>query len=1082
MKKFLPIILSLIISCGAAYAQDAFITTWVTDDGTIDIVDVGSGYYNVTYYPASSPGASQTLTNERNSTEITGMTNGVEYKVEITGSFSGMVSTISPTVPDGTEDKLLSVDQWGDIAWTTMANAFRGYTNLTVTATDAPDLSGVTSMQGMFQSSGLNSANFNHWNVGTITNMSWTFAYCPNFNGDVSDWNVSNVTTMGNMFRSLSYYADPFSGDLSGWDVGNVTSMGSMLSYTAISQENVDAMLLAWSQLPSLKSNVSLGLDGLNYCDHVGREALMDDYNWTITGATMKCPQVLSFDPFDAITYGDVAEIALEFDNSSNLPPTSVTSSDTDVATIVESPQYTYKVVIQGPGTTTISAQTDETSSYFESNLATQVLVVNEAPAFTMKYQITNTGSSGWNELQLTPSYSSSGYTVDWGDGDTYTGTYAPLHTYASEGEYTVKITGDYPYFLLRSADRSKLIEISQWGSIVWEEFWGSFQYCTNLTYAATDAPDLSNVTRLQDMFSGASSFDADLGSWDISNITNMYGMLDGTALSASNYDETLAGWAENASVPGSVLLGASGLNYCDGGDARTDLINNHSWTITDGGQLCPPVVWDGTAWDNTVGPTASDNVEINGDYSEAVGFECANLTIDYGVSLTVNGTLTVNGSLTKFGSMTVESGGSLLTFDGNSISSNITFKRNTRYADGKYSFIGSPVEYGITTGENLGSHVYKYDESAHPNPESLTRWVDAFYDQLVPGMGYTQANQQQISFTGRPNDGNVTRGVSYVNDGWHLVSNPYPAAIDIDAFIDGNGYITGDVYIWDDNDSEAGRGSSSDYIVANKSGATDNSGPDNDIRWNGHIGAMQGFFVKLDGTSGNILFKENMRVSGNNADENFFRAAAEEPARIRVNLMHADGLFKQTLIAWNESVSNDQITKGYDSRVFSTSSPYAIYTLKAETPLAIQTVTSEIEAIPLAYHVEEAGSYTLAIDLKEAQDQILYLKDNHTGAIVDASQGYQFNSTAGKFTERFQLTTNSSVLNVRDGLEQMYVAGKTLYLKSAATQTYEVINLLGESVMMIQANGNATISLDHLSSGVYVISSPNERKKVILK
>ncbi|MEP4531823.1 MAG: BspA family leucine-rich repeat surface protein [Cyclobacteriaceae bacterium] len=1082
MKKFLPIILSLIISCGAAYAQDPFITTWVTDDGSIVFRDVASGYYDVTYYPESDPGASQTLTNERMVTGLTGLTNGVAYTVEISGDFSGMVSTISPSVPEGTEGKLRSIDQWGDISWTTMANAFRGYTTLSVTATDAPDLSGVTSMMGMFQSSGLTSANFNHWDVSTITDMSWAFAYCPNFNGDVSEWDVSNVTDMSYMFRSLSYYEDHFSGDLSGWDVGNVASMSNMLSYTAVSQENLDAMLLAWSQLPSLQSNVSLSLEGLIYCDYVGREALINDYNWTITGATSKCQQVLSFDPLDDITYGEVSLIVLEFENTSNLPPTSVTSSDTDVATIVESPQYTYKVVIQGPGTTTISAQTDESTSYFASNVATQELVVNEQPAFITKWQITNTGSSGWDELQLTPSTSSGGYTVDWGDGDKYTGTYAPIHTYASEGEYTVKITGDYPYFLLRSSDRSKLIEISQWGSIVWEEFWGSFQYCTNLTYTATDAPDLSNVTRLQDMFSGASSFDADLGSWDISTITNMYGMLNGTALSASNYDETLAGWAENASVPGSVILGASGLNYCNGGDARTDLINNHNWTITDAGQLCPPVVWDGSQWDNTVGPTASDNVEINGDYSEAVGFECANLTVDYGVPLTMNGTLKVNGNLTNFGSIVIESGATLITFDGNTISNNITFKRNTRYADGKYSFIGSPVEFGTTTGENLGTNVYKYDESAHPNPESLSRWVDAFYLQLVPGMGYTQANQQLITFTGRPNDGNVTRGVGYVNDGWHLVSNPYPAAIDIDAFIDGNGYITGDVYIWDDNNSESGRGSSSDYIVANKSGATDNSGPDNDIRWNGHIGAMQGFFVKLDGTSGNILFRENMRVSGNNADENFFRAAAEEPARIRVNLTHADGLFKQTLVAWNESVSNDQINKGYDSRVFSANSPYAIYTLKAETPLAIQTVTSEIEAIPLAYHVEEAGSYTLAIDLKEAQDQLLYLKDNHTGAIVDASQGYQFNSTAGKFTERFQLTTNSSVLNVRDGLEQMYVAGKTLYLKSAATQTYEVINLLGESVMMIQANGNTTISLDHLSSGVYVISSPSERKKVILK
>ncbi|MEP1890563.1 MAG: BspA family leucine-rich repeat surface protein, partial [Cyclobacteriaceae bacterium] len=651
MKRILSTLLILLSSVGMSFAQDAFITTWVTDDGTILFRDVASGYYNVTYYPESNPGASQTLTNERMATQLTGLTNGVVYTVEISGNFSGMVSTTSPAVPEGTEDKLRSIDQWGDIEWTTMANAFRGYTNLTVNATDAPDLSDVTTIQGMFQQSGINSVNLNNWDVSTITNMSWTFAYCPNFNGDVSEWDVSNVTAMDNMFRSLGYYEDPFSGDLSGWDVGNVASMGSMLSYTAISQEDVDAMLLAWSELTTLQSNVTLDMDGLNYCDYVGRETLIDDYNWTITGATSKCPQVLSFDPFDEITYGEVSQIVLEFENSSNVAPSTVTSSNTDVATILESPQYTYKVVIVGPGTTTISAQAEETMSYFESNVATQELVVNEQPAFTTKWQITDTGSSGWDQLQLTPSSSSGGYTVDWGDGDTYTGTYAPIHTYASEGEYTVKITGDYPYFLLRSADRSKLIEISQWGEIVWEEFWGSFQYCTNVTYTATDAPDLSSVSRLDDMFSGATSFDADLGSWDISNITSMNGMLSGSGLSASNYDQTLTGWAGNASVPSSIYFGATSVNYCEAGDARQTLVDDYSWTIWDGGLLCPPVVWDGSQWDNTVGPTASDNVEINGDYSEALGFECADLTVDYGVSLTMNGTLTVNGGMTNYGS-----------------------------------------------------------------------------------------------------------------------------------------------------------------------------------------------------------------------------------------------------------------------------------------------------------------------------------------------------------------------------------------------------------------------------------------------
>ena len=37
--------------------------------------------------------------------------------------------------------RLRSIDQWGDISWTTMESAFLDAGNMTYNATDAPDLS-----------------------------------------------------------------------------------------------------------------------------------------------------------------------------------------------------------------------------------------------------------------------------------------------------------------------------------------------------------------------------------------------------------------------------------------------------------------------------------------------------------------------------------------------------------------------------------------------------------------------------------------------------------------------------------------------------------------------------------------------------------------------------------------------------------------------------------------------------------------------------------------------------------------------------------------------------------------------------
>ena len=49
--------------------------------------------------------------------------------------------------------------------------------------------------------------------------------YASHFTGDISKWNVSNVTNMSQMFQRSS-----FNGDISDWNVGNVTDMNEMFS------------------------------------------------------------------------------------------------------------------------------------------------------------------------------------------------------------------------------------------------------------------------------------------------------------------------------------------------------------------------------------------------------------------------------------------------------------------------------------------------------------------------------------------------------------------------------------------------------------------------------------------------------------------------------------------------------------------------------------------------------------------------------------------------------------------------------------------------------------------------------------
>jgi surface protein len=105
---------------------------------------------------------------------------------------------------------------------------------------------------------------------------------------------------------------------------------------------------------------------------------------------------------------------------------------------------------------------------------------------------------------------------------------------------------------------------------------------------------DVSNVTDMRSMFSGASAFDQDISGWDFTGFDvsvgpiKFQGFLDNSGMSVANYDALLISLSNQADgIPTTTSFGAAGLNYTAGGAAeaaRTNLINNYSWSITDGG------------------------------------------------------------------------------------------------------------------------------------------------------------------------------------------------------------------------------------------------------------------------------------------------------------------------------------------------------------------------------------------------------------------------------------------------------------------------------------------------------------------
>ncbi|MBX2827382.1 MAG: BspA family leucine-rich repeat surface protein [Flavobacteriaceae bacterium] len=638
----------------------AFITTWQSNNsgGSEDneIIVPGIGTYSIGWEEIGNP--TNTGVMEANGTTTVALTNPGTYRVFINGDISQIRFAFG-------EDrlKILTVESWGDIAWTSMENAFAGCNNLTIAATDVPNLAGVTdcsnmftqctsltgnldawdvsqvqSMHFMFALSSYNEA-LNSWDVGNATDMSGMFLFS-NFNQPINNWNVGNVLDMGEMFLGSSFNQDigswnvsnvtlmaamfensAFNQNLGNWNIGQVQNMNSMLNISAMSIPNYDATLIGWAAQTVLP-NISLGALDLEYCEgEAARDILINDHGWTFVG-----------------------------DLRDNFCNSFITTWQSDNGTGSNDTQIT----IPGVGDYTI---------YWEST-----------------------------------------------DGSLFGGPISASgsHTllFPVPGTYRVGITGAMEAINFASGGGVlKIISVDQWGDLQWTTMSQAFLGCVNLNIVATDAPDLSQVSSLADMFRECTSLDADLnhwdtstitdmskmfretdafnsplgnwntslvqdfsgmfrnadafnsdigswntasatnmsfmfrgaevfnqdignwdvssvqnfnsmfintmqfnqnlGNWDVSSATNMNAMLASSQLSLENYDQTLIGWSALTLQP-SVTLGAGNLEYCEATDERQSIIDNFGWSILGDSQaaFCEDFI---TIWQTDLPGTTSD-------------------------------------------------------------------------------------------------------------------------------------------------------------------------------------------------------------------------------------------------------------------------------------------------------------------------------------------------------------------------------------------------------------------------------------------------------------------------------------------
>ena len=226
--------------CGCKSTPTArpFITKWQGAAGSLLHIPI-VGTYTLTWYNEATP-------DERHTEQVSVMTEEAEGS-QYSSAYVINPYTITPPTdgvyvveagPEGVEGmlmlfdlsemtapNLLTVEQFGDVVWKQLTDAFNGCFNMQFAkGIDTPNLSQCTDLTGMFMDCARFNSPLEHWDVSHVTNMCSMFCGCRSFNQPLNAWNVGKVSDMFVLF----YGCEQFNQPLDKWDVSAVTNMNEL--------------------------------------------------------------------------------------------------------------------------------------------------------------------------------------------------------------------------------------------------------------------------------------------------------------------------------------------------------------------------------------------------------------------------------------------------------------------------------------------------------------------------------------------------------------------------------------------------------------------------------------------------------------------------------------------------------------------------------------------------------------------------------------------------------------------------------------------------------------------------------------
>jgi len=540
--------------------------------------------------------------------------------------------------------------------------------------------------------------------------------------------------------------------------------------------------------------------------------------------------------------------------------------------------------------------------------------------------------------------------------------------------------------------------------------------------------------------------------------------------------DATNSEWVINSTIDYAKNLGS----FCTAWTGTTD----QNWVTATNWDMGTP-----TGTTNAMIPDVTNDPVIN----EAPGAPalCRDLTIQAGAVLTIAAgkALTASGNTFNKGTFTMlsEATGTGSFIDNGTITGtgavnvqNYLTGSGGSTPNGRFWYIGSPVSNGLSgVFDAMGDNrLWYYNEVGGAYSEIITNGI-----ALAPLQGFVArlGATETINFTGTLNTGtiggttNLSRTTTGVYDGYNLVSNPYPSAINWGSFASPTTGLTQtnlETTIW--------YRSSGAFATYNwQDGIGVNGGQQ-------YIPSMQAFWVRvLPGTTGGLQLDNTSRVHNAQA---FYKSATAETNVFRMNVSNGVASDEIVIGFWANAKGTFE---DHDSRkmLYTDDNVPQTYSLTSD---AIETAINgqaelapnEERIVPVGFSTPVSGAFSFnALNLNGFDATIpVYLRDSQANVVTDLRQSgsYTFASDVVNNANRFSLYFgNADITGIADKSKtpvSIYANGNTIYVNSPeqGKGQIEIFDITGQKILSRPSVQGLNKIQVNVNTGIYIVKVQN--------